>query len=165
MVIQNTFTDKIIVISQTRWFWAKVTFIQAMCHKLEKHRLFSRLPKCNQFQSCPFVSIRASFSSRLFVLHCSTVLSGYCNVPFYFLSILGVMELHHFMWHSPFKSQSLAWLAENCAILASLKGLWLKNYISMISFKFWVISKYIPCLFSYLHFEYAKWFWIFCLAA
>ena len=26
----------------------------------------------------------------------STVLSGYCNVLFYFLGILGVMEVHHF---------------------------------------------------------------------
>ena len=38
----------------------------------------------------------------LFLLCCSAVLSGYCNVSFYFLGILGVMKLHHFAWHHPF---------------------------------------------------------------
>ena len=39
----ESFTDKFIVSSQTRWFWAKTTFIQAICDKLEKRRadLFS----------------------------------------------------------------------------------------------------------------------------
>ena len=32
------------------------------------------------------------------------VLSGYCcNVPLYFLGILGVMKLNDFAWHSPFE--------------------------------------------------------------
>ena len=59
----NSFADKIIVTSQ-RWFWAKTTVIQAMCHKLEKSRayFFQRLFKCNPFQSCPFVSIHTSLS-------------------------------------------------------------------------------------------------------
>ena len=39
----------------------------------------------------------------VFLLCCSTVLSGYCNVSFYFLGILGIMILHHFALHSPFK--------------------------------------------------------------
>ena len=30
-----------------------------------------------------------------FLLCFSTVLSGYCNVSFYFLGILGVLKLHH----------------------------------------------------------------------
>ena len=34
---------------------------------------------------------------------CSINSSGYCSCSlFYFLSIFGVMTLHHFAWHSPF---------------------------------------------------------------
>ena len=54
------------------------------------------LPKWNRFQSSPFVSIHASLSFAVFLLCCSVVLSGYYNVSFYFLSILGVTKLHHF---------------------------------------------------------------------
>ena len=50
MVIWNSFTDKIIVTSQT-WFWAKTTFIQAICHKLEKRRadFFKDYPNAIRF--------------------------------------------------------------------------------------------------------------------
>ena len=34
-----------------------------------------------------------------FLLCCSTVLSGYCNVSFYLLDILNVMKLHHWEAH------------------------------------------------------------------
>ena len=95
----NSFTDQIIVTSHTCWFWAKATFVQAICHKLEKRRAdFSHwLRKCNPFQSCPFVSIHAFLPFALFLLCCSTVLSGYCNVSFCFLGILDVtdIKLHH----------------------------------------------------------------------
>ena len=43
------------------------------------------------------------FPFCVFVLCCSTVLSGYCNVSLHSFGILGVMKLHHFAWHSPFK--------------------------------------------------------------
>ena len=73
----------------------------------------------NQCERCNFVSARFCFFSGLtqmqsvsilsddlcpsmllfpfviFLLCFPTVLSGYCNVSFYFLGILGVMKLHH----------------------------------------------------------------------
>ena len=50
-----------------------------------------RLPQCNPFQSCPFESTLLFVPFAVFLLCCSTVSSGYCNVSFYFLGILGVM--------------------------------------------------------------------------
>ena len=41
---------------------------------------------------CPSMLL---FPFAVFLLCSSTVLSGYCNVSFYFLGILGVMKLHH----------------------------------------------------------------------
>ena len=38
------------------------------------------------------------FPIAVFLLCCSTILSGYCNSSFYFLNLLGVMELHNFAW-------------------------------------------------------------------
>ena len=35
------------------------------------------------------------FPFAVFLLCCSTVLRGYCNVSLYFLGILGVKKLHH----------------------------------------------------------------------
>ena len=46
-----------------------------------------------------FVYVRPSillFPFAVFRLCCSTVLSGYCNVSFYFLGISGLMKLHYF---------------------------------------------------------------------
>ena len=105
MVIWNSFTDKIIVISQTRWFWAKTTFIQAICHKLEKcwadsYQDYPNAIHFNLVHLCPFMLL---FCFAVLLLCCSTVLNGYCNVSFYFLGIFGVMKLHHFAWRSPFK--------------------------------------------------------------
>ena len=50
----------------------------------------------------PCVSV---FPFGIFLSCCSTVLhvSGYCNVSFYFLGILGVMKLHHSEAHGMFK--------------------------------------------------------------
>ena len=47
----NSFTDKIIVTSETRWFWAEKTFIKAICHKLEKRRadFFQDYPNAIRF--------------------------------------------------------------------------------------------------------------------
>ena len=54
----------------------------------------------NLVHLCPSMLL---FYFAVIFLCCSTVLSGYCNVQFYFLGILAVMTLHHFAWHSPFK--------------------------------------------------------------
>ena len=43
-----------------------------------------------------------SFLLLCFFYVCSTDLSGYCNVSFYFLGILSVMKLHQFAGHNPF---------------------------------------------------------------
>ena len=92
------FYYKITVTSQTRWFWAKTTHIQAICHKHEKRRahFFLRLPKCNPFQSLPFLSIHASlsfcsisfmlFNTFEWLLQCFILLFGH----------LCVMKLHNF---------------------------------------------------------------------
>ena len=58
--------------------------------------IFSRLPICNPFQSYPFGSIYASLSFCCISLMLFNGFSGYCNVSFYFLNILGVMKLHNF---------------------------------------------------------------------
>ena len=66
-------------------------------------------------QSVSILSICVLLPFAVFLLCCSTVLSGQCNVSFYFFGILGVMKLHHFARHSPFKRHfskyllSLAW--------------------------------------------------------
>ena len=62
--------------------------------------------KINQMQSISRLSICVHmllFPIAVFLLCYSTDLSGYCNVSFYFLGILGVLKLHNFAWHSPFK--------------------------------------------------------------
>ena len=62
-------------------------YIEEICHKLEKRRAdFSQdylsAIFCILFHLCP--SMLLSFCG----ISCSTVLSGYCNVSFYFLGIL-----------------------------------------------------------------------------
>ena len=52
------------------------------------------IPVCfNLVQLCPSMLL---FPFAVFLLCCSTVLSGYCNVSFYFLGIFGLVKLHHF---------------------------------------------------------------------
>ena len=82
-----SFTGKIIVTSQT-----KKTFIQAICHKVENVGLsfFKDHPNAIRFnlvQLCPSMLL---FPFAVFLLRCSTVLNGYCNASFHFMSILGV---------------------------------------------------------------------------
>ena len=59
----------------------KTTFIQAICHKLEKHRadLFQDYP--NAIHLSPSMLL---FPFAVLLLCCSTVLGGYCNVSSYF---------------------------------------------------------------------------------
>ena len=109
MEIWNSFTDKVIVSSQTRWFQAKTTFIQVICQLENVGPPFFKITCATLFQFCPFVSIRASLSyCCIYYLCCSTVLSGYCTVLFYF-GILSAMKLHDFAWHIPFKSSGLSY--------------------------------------------------------
>ena len=71
----------------------KTTFIVAIYHNFEKRRVdfFQDYPNViNPFQSYTFISIHAS--RAVFLLCCSTVLSGYCNVSFYLLGILGIKK-------------------------------------------------------------------------
>ena len=88
----NSLSDKIIVTSHTWWFWAKAT-----CHKLDRRRadFFQDYPneiRLNLVHLCPSMLL---FPFAVFLLSSSTVLSSYCNVSFYFLDILGVMNVHH----------------------------------------------------------------------
>ena len=46
----------------------------------------------NLVHLCPSMLL---FPFAVFLLSSSTVLSSYCNVSFYFLDILGVMNVHH----------------------------------------------------------------------
>ena len=69
------------------------TFIQAICHKLEKRRadFFQDYPNGIRFDLvhlCPYMLL---FPFAVFLLCCSSVLSGYCNVSFYFVGILDVI--------------------------------------------------------------------------
>ena len=81
-----------------------------MIPRKKKRPLFRRFavnlknvgPTVVRFISLHFVSIHASFSFCCILSCYSTVLSGHCNVSFYFLDNLGVMELHHSARHSPF---------------------------------------------------------------
>ena len=59
----------------------KTTFIQVICHKLEKRRadLFQDYPNAIHF--CPSMLL---FPFAVLLLCCSTVLGGYCNVSSYF---------------------------------------------------------------------------------
>ena len=111
----NSSTDKIIVTSQTWGFWTKTTFIQAICHNLEKRRADSFLQDYPNAIRFSFVHLSPSmllFPFVVFLLCCSTALSGYCNVSFYFLGILVVTKLHRFAWHFPFRFVS-RWKVNN----------------------------------------------------
>ena len=95
MVMWNSFTDKIIVTSQNKNdSEKKTTFIQVICHNFEKRwaGFFQDYPnviRVNLVHFCPFMFL---FPFAVFLSRCSTVLSGYCNVSFYFLGILGKKE-------------------------------------------------------------------------
>ena len=67
----------------------KTTFIQVICHDFEKRRaeFFQDYPNVIRFNLvhlCPSILL---FPFAVFLLCSSTVLSGYCNVSFYFLGI------------------------------------------------------------------------------
>ena len=60
----NSFTDKL-SLHHKMILRKNDLYPQVICHKLEKRRadIFQDIkPKCNPFQSCPFVSIHASLS-------------------------------------------------------------------------------------------------------
>ena len=70
----------------------KTTFIEAICHKFEKHGVdffqdYPNVIRFNLVHLCP--STLLFFFFAVFHLCCSTVLSGYCNVSFHILGILG----------------------------------------------------------------------------
>ena len=75
-----------------------MTCIQAIFHKLEKCWAdnFQDYPNAIHFSVVHFFSFMLLLPFAVFLLCCSTVLNGYCNVSFYFLGNLGVMKLHHF---------------------------------------------------------------------
>ena len=54
--------------------------------EIEKCRSFRNVMRFNLVHLCPFMLL---LPSAVFMLCCSTVLSGYCNVSFYFLGNLG----------------------------------------------------------------------------
>ena len=130
MVRWNAFTDKIIVTSQTRWFWVKTTFIHAICHKLEKRwaNSFQDYPNAIRFNLVHLSPSMLLFSFAVLLLCCSTVFKCSCNVSFYFLGILGVTKLHHFAWHSLFK---LYYRWKKFKVV-----LWSKNHF-LFFFRFW----------------------------
>ena len=82
----NSFTDKLSLRH-------KQDYSEKNSHKLEKRWAAFFQDYQNQSVS---ICVHLCASMLLFVLCCSTVLSGYCNVSLYFLGILGVMKLHHF---------------------------------------------------------------------
>ena len=92
MVMWNSFTDKIIVTSQNKNnSEKKTTFNLVICHNFERRRAYfsqdyPNVIRVNLVHLCPFILL---FPFAVFLLRCSTVLSGYCNVSFYVLGILG----------------------------------------------------------------------------
>ena len=79
--------------------------------EIEKRRadFFRDCPNAIRFNLVHLCPSMFLFSFAVFLLCCSTVLSGYCYVSFYFLGILGVMKLlwRHFAWHSPLNTFNL----------------------------------------------------------
>ena len=79
----------------------KTTVIQAISHNLEKLRAdlsqdYLNVMHLSMLRPSSFMSSVLLFPFAVFLLCCSTVLSGYCNVSFSFLGILRIMELYHF---------------------------------------------------------------------
>ena len=88
----NSFTDEIIVTSQdgpkqkgslSRRFDINLKNVWPTFSKTDAIRF-------NLVHLCPSMLL---FPFAVFRLCCSTVLSGYCNVSFYFLGILGVTRV------------------------------------------------------------------------
>ena len=115
----KSFPNKIVVASQTRWFWAKTSFIPTICHKLEKRRaaFFQDHPgKCNPFHSCPFLSIHASlsfwsisftlFNSFNWLLQCFILLFGCHEITSFWVASQRKDEfLLQLTWNPLFKAK------------------------------------------------------------
>ena len=68
-----------------------------MCVLEKMTTLRACYPNVNPFQSCPFVSIHASLSFCCISFKFCNSFKWLFNVSFYFLGILGVTKLHHFV--------------------------------------------------------------------
>ena len=78
--------------------WAKRPLSRQFTMTLKKKshaNFFQGYPHAIHFNFVHLWPSMLFFPFAVFLLCSSTVLSGYCNVSFYFLGILGVMKLHH----------------------------------------------------------------------
>ena len=94
-----SFTDKIIVISQTRWFWSKTAFIQAICYKHEKRRakFFQDYPNTICFN---LGTVHSCFSFMLFYFSYVVQKFQVVTAMFHSTFLAFWVLLHHIAWHS-----------------------------------------------------------------
>ena len=71
---------------------------QAICNKLERRLtdFFQDYPNSIRFNLVHLCPAMLLFPFAVFLSRCSTVLSGFCNVSFHVLVILGFVKLHYF---------------------------------------------------------------------